>query len=480
MAVAKRRGSSPLGVGWVYCDYSSSNVSLVGGKNYKVSTFHGSGANWFGKTTNVFSTGDLQVNGFTNGVLTIPNNGASTPGQQSWNAGSWGYPATSSSPDANWIDAEVIPLAASTLFGQPASPSTVQSDNATYTLGTQFSLPQSAPLTGVWFYSASGSGSLPSACAIYAVSGQTIVSGTQNTSPTWSGAVGSGWVKCTYDGSVTLAANTQYKVCVQGGGSDWYTATNHYWDTGAGQYGVNTGALTAPNAANASGGAQSTFVVSGSLAYPANAFEAGNYWIDVEVMSPHYRIMDGQNGRPFNGPTSAVSYTGNFIAGTSFSVRHGGSWFEGYWWWVCPTGGLTAAQKCALWSFDSTTPASSTLVPGSVVTSGTLSPGWNYIPLTTPVPLSIGTIYIAATGVNGNFPDSDTAGQGAGPVDSFGTGGHVNGIANGPIFAYSDNGNGGLVNAGWDDGGWIARARTLYDGRYRSLGDHARRRFQFC
>ena len=91
---------------------------------------------------------------------------------------------------------------------------TVTTDNTAYTLGNQSSLSEDCTLTGIWWWSGTGAGDLPSACAIYAVSGETVVSGTEDDSPSWSGAAGSGWVKCSYDGTVTLLASTAYKTCV--------------------------------------------------------------------------------------------------------------------------------------------------------------------------------------------------------------------------------------------------------------------------
>ena len=63
---------------------------------------------------------------------------------------------------------------------------------------------------------------LPSRCAIWNVTTQAVVPGTDNTSPSWSGTAGSGWVACAYSG-VTLPAG-DYKVSVYyGGGQRFYT-----------------------------------------------------------------------------------------------------------------------------------------------------------------------------------------------------------------------------------------------------------------
>ena len=139
------------------------------------------------------------------------------------------------------------------------------------------------------------------------------------------------------------------------------------------------------------------------------------------------------------GPSSPISYAGNFLCGVIFKVTQGGMWFTGYYKWVA-AGGDTAARKFALWQVRGA--GLGTLVPAATVTSGTLTAGqWNFVPLATPVPLAIGTAYNACTGwtaVNG-FEDSDTAGAGTGAADSFGTGGHTAGITTGPLVAFSDH-----------------------------------------
>lgn len=131
-----------------------------------------------------------------------------------------------------------------------------------------------------------------------------------------------------------------------------------------------------------------------------------------------------------NGPSSPVSYGGPFLAGVLFEVTKGGIWFDGYWWWVCPSGQSTAAQQFALWAIYNGG-SGAALVPGSTVTSGTLAAGqWNYVPLSTPIPLAIGACYDACTGFSGGFPD--TGGQ-------FGSGGAYSaGIVNGPLSGFSD------------------------------------------
>lgn len=145
-----------------------------------------------------------------------------------------------------------------------------------------------------------------------------------------------------------------------------------------------------------------------------------------------------------NGPASTIAFSGNFIAGTLFSIHGGVAWFQGYWWWVAASGQSTAPVKCALWSAG--TSGTGMVVPGSVVTSDTLTAGqWNFIPLTSPIPLAPGhdpansvngSPYIAAIGVNGAFLDTGNYWS-AGNPGAAGLWG--NGVTNSPLFAYSAN-----------------------------------------
>lgn len=142
-----------------------------------------------------------------------------------------------------------------------------------------------------------------------------------------------------------------------------------------------------------------------------------------------YRLMDGLSGRPGNGP-GVSAYSGNFLAGTMFSPIGKMLWLNGYYFW-CPTGGDTGAQKFALWNRYSAT--AQALVSGSVVTSGTLTAGaWNHVTLPTPIQLGPYGLYVASTGwsVVTGFPDTQNQFGAAQP--------YVNGITNGPITAWSD------------------------------------------
>jgi hypothetical protein len=149
----------------------------------------------------------------------------------------------------------------------------------------EFQLSEPCKLDNIWFYSASGAAALPTRCAIWNVSSQSVVAGTDNTSPSWSGAAGSGWVACSYSG-VTLPAG-DYKVSAfYGGGSEWYMATTGYWAAGGiGGSGIAAGPVTAPGTSTATSPGQNTYN-KGSWAYPQTYASGGNgenNWVDVEV-----------------------------------------------------------------------------------------------------------------------------------------------------------------------------------------------------
>jgi hypothetical protein len=167
----------------------------------------------------------------------------------------------------------------------PTLPGVASGDTTAYTLATEFQLMSSRTLNKIWFYSASGATALPARCGIWNTNTQTVVAGTDNTSPQWSGLAGSGWVSCAYSG-VTLPAG-DYKVAVwSGGGAKWYLPTLGYWGTnGAGGNGITAGPLTAPGLSAAQGPGQSTYNP-GTWAYPltyGDGSNGENFWVDIEV-----------------------------------------------------------------------------------------------------------------------------------------------------------------------------------------------------
>ena len=109
-------------------------------------------------------------------------------------------------------------------------------------MAVQFSLSQACSLDRLWYYSATAAfaggaaSALPSRCAIWDVTSQTVISGTDNASVSWNkpdgtaGSAGDGWLYCDYTSAVvTLASAVNYKAsffyaCV----SEWRTVIGLY------------------------------------------------------------------------------------------------------------------------------------------------------------------------------------------------------------------------------------------------------------
>ena len=170
-----------------------------------------------------------------------------------------------------------------TIFGQATNWSQVTDKNP-YTLGVQFSVSQSVSLTGIWFHSASGVTVLPTQCVIFNGDTTAQVASTLNTSPSWSGAAGSGWVKCAYGGSVTLVPGVHYVAAVffNTTTNNWYSDLGAYWTSGAGASGITNGPLSAPQSSAALNG-QAVFHAGTTLAFPATTSSGADFGVDVEV-----------------------------------------------------------------------------------------------------------------------------------------------------------------------------------------------------
>ena len=272
-------------------------LPLAIGATYVASTGFSNG---FPDTNNQFGSGQPYAAGIVSGPLTAYSDASgSNPSPFKTAQGVFSVASTDptvampiygSSSCNFWMDLQVDtnpPTGTSYRLwpSYPTIPGGLDSDTTGYTLATEFRLSQSCTLGNIWFYSASGAGALPTRCAIWNVSSQSVVTGTDQTSPSWSGAAGSGWVACPYSG-VTLPAG-DYKVAVfYAGGSKWYQTAVGYWASGGpGASGITAGPLTAPGTSSATSPGQSTYN-KGSWAYP-NTYESGaqgeNYWIDAEV-----------------------------------------------------------------------------------------------------------------------------------------------------------------------------------------------------
>jgi hypothetical protein len=260
-------------------------------------------SNGFPDTNNQFGAGDPFSAGITQGPLfAYSDQSGSAPVPNPLSLPQSVFSTAGSDPTVNmpnggsnsanfWMDLQVTTTPpAGTSYrlwpNYPLIPGGLSNDTGQQTMGTEFLLSKSCTLNNIWFYSPPGVSALPSRCAIWDVSTQTVVAGTDNTSPAWSGAAGSGWVACSYSG-ITLPAGNYKTSVFYGGGSKFYTERNSYFSGGgpASSAGIVAGPLTAPNVANATSPGQTTYQ-NGAFSYP-NTYDSPDNgeirWVDVEV-----------------------------------------------------------------------------------------------------------------------------------------------------------------------------------------------------
>ena len=257
----------------------------------------------FPDTNGQFGAGEPYSAGITSGPLSAFSDLSGTqPAPFSMTQGVFGtsgtdpsvsMPAQGSGSDNFWMDLQVTntaPAGSSYRLwpNYPTIPATSNDDNLAQTFGTEFVLSEACTVNNIWFYSPPtvSPPALPTICAIWNVKTQQVVSGTQNSAPSWSGTAGSGWVACEYSGVSLPAGDYKVSVYTPGGSDNFYLETEDYWSTGgAGANGITSGPLTAPNAANATAPGQVTYY-HGAFAYPDtydSEFDGQNRWLDIEV-----------------------------------------------------------------------------------------------------------------------------------------------------------------------------------------------------
>lgn len=151
------------------------------------------------------------------------------------------------------------------------------------TISMQVNVTHAAQSVNIWHYSGPGCTALPDDCAIYNIAGPVAV--VTVTGATWSGAAGSGWVKCTNLPATSLAVGS-YKVATHRAttGPQWFTAISSFWTTQLGSTGVLVnGPVNAPTRAASAN--QGTFdnLTPGVITYPTQFNDEG-YWLDLEVL----------------------------------------------------------------------------------------------------------------------------------------------------------------------------------------------------
>ena len=281
-------------------------VPLAIGATYIAATGFSDG---FPITNNSFGSGDPYGSGIVHGPLSAYSDQSGTrPAPFSVNQGSFSVagsdptavmPAYGFDSGNFWMDVQVddaAPAGASYRLwpNYPTPPNAVSIDTGQQTTGTQFLLSETCTLNNIWFYSPPGVSVLPSRCAIWNVATKAMAAGTDNASPAWSGAAGSGWVACAYSG-ITLPAGNYKSSVYYGGGEKYYTEDVYYFGSGPGANGITAGPLSSPNVANAASCISNSLgtAVTGNSTYQDGAFaypdtfdtkdDGENRWVDVEV-----------------------------------------------------------------------------------------------------------------------------------------------------------------------------------------------------
>jgi hypothetical protein len=264
----------------------------------------------FPDTVNQFGSGNPYSAGITNGPLSAfsSSNGSNPAGgighwipQQPFSTAgadpSVTLPTTNNVDDLLWLDVQVTdqaPVGASyRAWPNMPTPGTATPQNLSYTLAMEFSVSTPCKFSKIWHYSPPTSTVLPTRCALWNMGTQTVVPGTDNTSPTWlvpgggAASAGAGWIYCDYSGAgIALAVGTKYKVSTfaNAGSSIWFSALANYWTTsGLGLGGITAGPLTVPDNAHATAPGQDSWNQGNTWTYPLTSTNPENDWVDVEV-----------------------------------------------------------------------------------------------------------------------------------------------------------------------------------------------------
>jgi hypothetical protein len=153
------------------------------------------------------------------------------------------------------------------LWSAATTPATVDSgDAAAVEVGVKFSSGIAGYLTGLRFYKAPTNAG-PHVASLWTASGTLLAT------TAFAAETGSGWQEVTFPASVAVAANTTYV-------ASYYTASGRY-SINAGYFngtGVNNFPLLAGSSPAAGGNGVFKYGTSG---FPTQAFNGGNYWVDV-------------------------------------------------------------------------------------------------------------------------------------------------------------------------------------------------------
>lgn len=151
-------------------------------------------------------------------------------------------------------------------------------------LGVEFYVTSACNLDAIlWYQPASGTTNTQNRKG-YLYQGDSLI-GTVVAGPTAIAAPsGTGWQRLALTPSYALTPNTRYRAVI-GHPNGGYPADANYFSSGPGGSGITNGPLVVPSAAAAQGNDQNVFTYDSAdpPGYPNDSFNAGGYWVDVEV-----------------------------------------------------------------------------------------------------------------------------------------------------------------------------------------------------
>lgn len=158
-------------------------------------------------------------------------------------------------------------------------PATATIDDTAYTLGVEFEVTSPVNFTAWnWWCQTSATVSF----GLYRVTSDT--TGALLASRADVSVAAGGWRRTEASAPIALVPGERYRAVVFSTFDNFYTATSQYWlGGGPGATGLTNGPLRAFSTAEATSSDQGSFISGASMAFPNNAFNGANYWIDPEV-----------------------------------------------------------------------------------------------------------------------------------------------------------------------------------------------------
>ncbi len=160
------------------------------------------------------------------------------------------------------------PVTTESLFSANATPATItNNDPSAVELGVKFVAGVNGTINGLRFYKG------PQNTGTHAADLWSST-GTQLATATFQNETASGWQQVNFSAPVAVTAGTTY-VASYHTNTGFYSTTDNFFAGG-----VTSGDLTAP--ASAASGGNGVYAYGSTSAFPANTFNAANYWVDVQ------------------------------------------------------------------------------------------------------------------------------------------------------------------------------------------------------